>query len=227
MNCCRYKFVKQNGKLDDKGTDCKSAPAGESFKMALNNGLTDGAWGGLFGFVTVGSAGYFKSLKLGLDPLTGMGPGGKFGAIPELQQFGRLSSTFDPVELNMSNIRRPGMSMVDDLVTPELKPGIYGRVQGLGEVGATKGGYTFTETAGKHLTEVVKRGENAGQLVRPYMKSPLTIQEIMSTGKGVPDAFYKGGMNWRVPGTFRGSQGIWELGVNPKTNIIYHFNFTY
>jgi len=59
------------------------------------------------------------------------------------------------------------------------------------------------------------------------MNSPLTIQEIMSTGKGTLDATFKGGMNWRVPGTFRGSQGIWELGINPKTNVIYHFNFTH
>lgn len=77
------------------------------------------------------------------------------------------------------------------------------------------------------MTEIVIRGENAGQLVRPYMNSPLTIQEIMSTGKGTLDATFKGGMNWRVPSTFRGSQGIWELGINPKTNVIYHFNFTH
>ena len=40
--------------------------------------------------------------------------------------------------------------------------------------------FTYTKSAGKHLTEVVKHGENAGQLARPYMKSPLTIQEIIS-----------------------------------------------
>ncbi|MFZ4863229.1 hypothetical protein ACL9RF_13715 [Sphingobacterium sp. Mn56C] len=95
---------------------------------------------------------------------------------------------------------------------------------------AAKGGvqaaeYTFTKSAGKHLTEVVTKGANKGQLSRPYMNSPLTIQEIMSTGKGSIDATFKGGMNWKVPGTFRGSQGIWELGINPKTNVIYHFNF--
>ena len=87
--------------------------------------------------------------------------------------------------------------------------------------------FTYTKSAGKHLTEVVKKGANAGQLSRPYMKSPLTIKEIMSTGKGIPDATFKGGMNWKVPGTFRGSQGIWELGINPKTNVIYHFNFVH
>lgn len=93
---------------------------------------------------------------------------------------------------------------------------------------ATKGGmnaFAYTKSAAKHFAEPVKHGVNKGQLARPYMKSPLTIQEIMSTGKGIPDTTFKGGLNWRVPGTFRGSQGIWELGINPETNVIYHFNF--
>ena len=92
---------------------------------------------------------------------------------------------------------------------------------------ATQGGYIYTKSAGKHLTEVVKRGAHRGELTRPYMNSPLTIQEIMSTGRGIPDATFKGGLNWRAPGTFRGSQGVWELGINPNTNVIYHFNFVY
>ncbi|WP_370900941.1 hypothetical protein [Chryseobacterium gossypii] len=85
--------------------------------------------------------------------------------------------------------------------------------------------YTFSKHAGKHLNEVVQRGENAGLLSRPYMRSPFTIKNIMSTGNGVPDATWPGGMNWKVPGTFRGSEGIFELGINPETNVIYHFNF--
>ncbi|MPM44633.1 hypothetical protein SDC9_91312 [bioreactor metagenome] len=45
------------------------------------------------------------------------------------------------------------------------------------------------------------------------MRYPLTIQEIMSTDKGIPDATFKGGMNWGVPGTFRGHKeyGNYEL----------------
>lgn len=50
--------------------------------------------------------------------------------------------------------------------------------------------YTFTKSAGKHLTEVVKKGANKGQLSRPYMHSPLTIQEVMSTEKGSIDATF-------------------------------------
>ena len=47
----------------------------------------------------------------------------------------------------------------------------------------------------------------------------------MKSGNGTPDAFFKGGMNWKVPGTFQGSNGIFELGLNPETNTIYHFLF--
>lgn len=75
------------------------------------------------------------------------------------------------------------------------------------------GSYTFTKTAAKHLSS------------RPYMNSPSTITNIMKSGKGVPDATFKGGVNYKVPGTFNGSQGVWELGINPQTNTIYHFLF--
>ena len=43
--------------------------------------------------------------------------------------------------------------------------------------------------------------------------------------KGIPDATFKGGMNWKVPGTFQGSSGIFELGIHPETHTIYHFLF--
>jgi len=107
---------------------------GEKLKQSVGNGLKSGAWGFTIGGVTGGLFGGYQAHRLGNNILTGNPVGGRFGNIPELQQFGRLTSNLDPVELNMSNIRRSGMSMVDDLVTPELKPGIYGRVQGLGEV---------------------------------------------------------------------------------------------
>ena len=87
--------------------------------------------------------------------------------------------------------------------------------------------YTYTKTAAKHFSDIVKKGTYKGELSRPYMNSPLTIQEIMRAGKGIPDATFKGGVNWKVPGVFRDAQGIWELGINPKTKVIYHFNFTY
>jgi hypothetical protein len=75
------------------------------------------------------------------------------------------------------------------------------------------GEYTITKTVANNLP------------TRPYINSPSTITNIMKTGEGVPDAFFKGGMNWKVPGTFNGSNGIFELGINPETNTIYHFLF--
>jgi hypothetical protein len=55
--------------------------------------------------------------------------------------------------------------------------------------------------------------------------SMLLQNRIMKSGEGVPDAWFKGGMNWKVPGTFQGSEGTFELGINPETNTIYHFLF--
>jgi len=75
------------------------------------------------------------------------------------------------------------------------------------------GEYTITRTVANNLA------------TRPYINSPSTITNIMKSGKGVPDAWFKGGMNYKVPGNFNGSNGIWELGINPETNTIYHFLF--
>jgi hypothetical protein len=151
----------------------------------------------------------------GLDPITGFGPGGKFGSVPDITRASLLLD--NPVTgLNTNGLRSSSMP---GLVQDRLRSSLPSKITGLGEVNAVRGvrqaEFTFTKTAGKHLTDFVNHGENAGQFARPYMKSPLTIQEIMSTGKGVPDSFFKGGMNWRVPGSFRGEQGIWELGINP------------
>jgi RHS repeat-associated protein len=94
--------------------------------------------------------------------------------------------------------------------------------------GVTQGGYTFTKSAAKHFDDIVtKNGWVNGGPARPYMNSPLTIKEIMATGKGIPDATAKGALNFKVPGTFRGSNGTWELVVDPVKNHIYHFNFVH
>lgn len=57
------------------------------------------------------------------------------------------------------------------------------RVEGVLKVGK----FTYSNTVAKHFTEFVKRGPNAGRLSRPYMKSPLTIEEIMAAEKPLPD----------------------------------------
>ena len=59
---------------------------------------------------------------------------------------------------------------------------------------------------------------------RPYMNSPLLIQEIMSTGRGRPDpGGLRGGLRYDVPGTHGESQGVYELVVTPKDKAIWHY----
>ena len=62
---------------------------------------------------------------------------------------------------------------------------------------------------------------------RPYLNSPLTIQEIESTGLGVTDpGGIPGALRYDVPGSFNGTPGSYSLVIDPNTNIIYHFLFT-
>jgi RHS repeat-associated protein len=75
------------------------------------------------------------------------------------------------------------------------------------------GEYTTTKTVANNL------------LTRPYINSPSTITNIMKSGRGAADAFFEGGMNYKVPGFFNGSNGVFELGINPETRTVYHFLF--
>jgi hypothetical protein len=90
----------------------------------------------------------------------------------------------------------------------------------------TVGDFTYSETAARHYFESAVRGPNAGRLSRPFMRSPLTIEEIMNARAPMPDPRRTPGtLYWEIPGTFRGSEGTWELLIHPETNTIYHFNF--
>jgi hypothetical protein len=86
-----------------------------------------------------------------------------------------------------------------------------------GRAGITEtlsGEFKLTDTVAKNLA------------TRPYLKSPLTIQEIMAGGKPIPDpGGFPGALRWDVPGGFNGSTGTWELVVDPKTNTVLHFLF--
>ena len=90
------------------------------------------------------------------------------------------------------------------------------------------GEYQYTRTAGNHINDIVTRGEFKGELSRPYINSPSTINEIVGTSRGVPDpGGIPGALRYDVPGTFRGSQGTWELVVHPESKTIYHFLFKF
>jgi len=57
-----------------------------------------------------------------------------------------------------------------------------------------------------------------------FRNSPHTIEEIIATGKGLPDpGGVAGALRYDVPGAFRGAQGTWQLVV--KDDLILHFNF--
>lgn len=134
--------------------------------------------------------------------------------------------TYDGIETSAYlETDRTGGGLTRVLSIKEVRPN-HEVLAGVESV-ATKGSqvFNYTKATIQLLEEVVKRGPNAGRLARPYMRSPLTVQEIMATGKGVPDASVKGALNFRAPGTFRGSQGTWELVIDPNKNKIYHFNF--
>jgi hypothetical protein len=74
--------------------------------------------------------------------------------------------------------------------------------------------YTLTQTVQNNLA------------TRPYLNSPLLVQEIESTGLGVPDpGGIPGALRYDVPGAFNGSQGTYQLVIHPETNTIYHFLF--
>jgi len=77
-------------------------------------------------------------------------------------------------------------------------------------------------SAGFRLTQTVAR--NMG--TRPYLRSSLTIREIMASGNPVSDpGGFPGALRWDVPGAFNGSTGTWELVIDPTTRTVLHFLF--
>ena len=48
----------------------------------------------------------------------------------------------------------------------------------------------------------------------------------MEAGKAVPDpGGVPGGLRWDVPGAVNGTQGTWELVIDPKSSKVLHFVF--
>lgn len=88
------------------------------------------------------------------------------------------------------------------------------------------GEFQYTRSAGNHALDVIKKGDFKGELARPFLKSQQTINEIISKGGAIPDpGGVPGALRYDVSGSFRGVVGEWELVIDPKSKIIYHFNF--
>jgi RHS repeat-associated protein len=99
---------------------------------------------------------------------------------------------------------------------------------GLSAFGTSTGGacpYAAEEAAVANELNYTKTVLNNAS-TRPYISSPLTVKEITSSGTGIPDpGGIPGAIRFDAPGSFNGSQGIYELVIDPQSNTIYHLLF--
>lgn len=94
-----------------------------------------------------------------------------------------------------------------------------------GIIGAVGEGGAAAELSAEDLSLTETVANNAAS--RPYVNSRLLVQEIMDSGPGAADpGGIPGGLRWDAPGSFNGSNGTYELVVNPATKQIVHFLFT-
>ena len=86
----------------------------------------------------------------------------------------------------------------------------------------------MTKTVSNHINDIIMQGNYKGSLARPYIDSNGTnmlIDEIIGSAPPVRDATLAGGLKWVVEGTYRGSEGQWELVIDTISQTIVHFNF--
>jgi hypothetical protein len=84
------------------------------------------------------------------------------------------------------------------------------------------GEWTLDPKVARHIGDISKSGD----LVRPYLNSPMTLREIMAAGKPIADPRgFPGAVRYDVPGAFRGSEGTWELVVQPESKTVLHWLF--
>ncbi|KST94420.1 hypothetical protein LKF67_0408 [Lactococcus lactis subsp. lactis] len=60
---------------------------------------------------------------------------------------------------------------------------------------------------------------------RPYQESKLLIGEIMEEGAPILDPQGGNALFWKVPGTFNGREGTFEVLIDPESNSVWHFLF--
>ncbi|SCY50297.1 hypothetical protein SAMN05660668_02847 [Pseudobutyrivibrio sp. AR14] len=63
----------------------------------------------------------------------------------------------------------------------------------------------------------------SGHINRPYQESKLLIKEIINSGEPIPDPQGTNALYWEAYGTFNGSEGLYELVIDPETNAVWHF----
>jgi hypothetical protein len=100
---------------------------------------------------------------------------------------------------------------------------------GVGAEGVAAVAEATGEGAAASTSEITLTKTVANNLAsRPYLNSPLTVQEIQSTGLGVPDpGGVPGALRYDVPGSFGKTPGTYQPVIHPETNTVYHFLFTH
>ena len=60
---------------------------------------------------------------------------------------------------------------------------------------------------------------------RPYQDSKLLIHEIIESKPPIADSQGTSALYWEVEGSFNGSNGIYELLIDPESTTVWHFLF--
>ncbi|MFE4970836.1 hypothetical protein ACFRAR_01815 [Kitasatospora sp. NPDC056651] len=89
----------------------------------------------------------------------------------------------------------------------------------------------MTKTVENHTWDLTgikdKDAAKFGKVARPYMTNNMQlIQEVMAGSAPKMDSRGAAGVvEWRTPGAFNGSNGVWELNIHAESNTIVHFLF--
>ena len=111
--------------------------------------------------------------------------------------------------------------------------GALGAVTGWG-VGTIMGVSTTQTTQVKGLIDAANKGQlkfsntvngyyASGQ--RAYCNSTTLVKEIMQAKAPIADSQSATGLKWLVEGNLNGTNGVWDLVVDPVTKTIWHFVF--
>lgn len=83
-----------------------------------------------------------------------------------------------------------------------------------------------TQTVKNDYNQYKNNGEGRS---RPYIGNDATTllkNEIMKGSTSVRDKYLANGLRWDTPGSYNGSEGIWELVIDLDANRVTHFLFT-
>ncbi|MEM6732449.1 MAG: hypothetical protein AAF658_12900, partial [Myxococcota bacterium] len=175
---------------------------------------------------------------IGLEPGYGTGElanGWRIGIDPEVWNFrfnadGQVVAWFDAIVTWPPESMRQSTASVTAVGSPDApvrSTSAIGGVSAQNVGGRQVGRFTLTGTVAAHADDIISRGPLKGEPTRPYLNSPETIEQIIREGDPVPDpGGIPGALRYDVPGTFRRTDGTWELVIHPDTDMVYHFFFT-